>query len=121
VGLTLARSLLYRRIDTRVERMMEAGLLDETRRLSERYGWGLPAMSGLGYAQLGTYLRGETTLEEAVAAIKRETRRLVRHQANWFKRDDPALYWFDAADGAHVIDTIERFVRDWLVGTPASL
>ena len=121
VGLTLARPLLYQRIDTRVERMMEAGLLDETRRLSERYGWGLPAMSGLGYAQLGTYLRGETTLEEAVAAIKRETRRLVRHQANWFKRDDVSIRWFDTADGSHAVDTVERCVRDWLVATPASL
>jgi tRNA A37 N6-isopentenylltransferase MiaA len=66
-------------------------------------------------------LRGETTLEEAVAAIKRETRRLVRHQANWFKGDDPAIHWFDTADGAHLVDTIERFVRDWLGATSASL
>jgi tRNA dimethylallyltransferase len=121
VGLTLVRSLLYQRIDTRVERMLEAGLLDEVRRLSECYGWDLPAMSGLGYAQLGTYLRGETTLEEAVAAIKRETRRLVRHQANWFKHEDPSIHWFDTADGAYAVDAVERFVRDWLVVTSASL
>lgn len=120
VGLTLTRPLLYQRIDTRVERMMEAGLLDETCRLAERYGWDPPALSGLGYAQLGAYLRDEMILEEAVAAIKRETRRFVRHQANWFKRDDPAIHWFDATDGERVVGAIERFIRDWLVAAPAS-
>jgi len=120
VGLTLARSLLYQRIDTRVEQMMQAGLLDETGLLAERYGWDPPAMSGLGYAQLGAYLRDEMMLEEAVAAIKRETRRFVRHQGNWFKWDDPAIHWFDATDWEHVVEAIERLVRDWLVAVPAS-
>jgi tRNA dimethylallyltransferase len=114
IGLTLARPLLYGRIDARVDRMMAAGLLDETRALAERYGWRVPAMSGLGYAQLGAYLRGETTLEEAVAAIKRETRRFVRQQANWFKPDDPAIHWFDTAELDHAVKKIEQFVRDVL-------
>lgn len=120
VGLTLARPLLYQRIDARVERMMEAGLLDEVRRLAERYGWRVPAMSGLGYAQLGAHLRGELTLDEAVAAIKRETRRFVRQQANWFKLDDPAIHWFDVALGTQAVELartaeeIARFVRERL-------
>lgn len=120
VGLTLARPLLYQRIDARVERMMEAGLLDEVRRLAERYGWRVPAMSGLGYAQLGAHLRGELTLDEAVAAIKRETRRFVRQQANWFKLDDPAIHWFDVTLGTQAVELartaeeIARFVRDRL-------
>jgi tRNA dimethylallyltransferase len=112
VGLALARPLLYARVDARVAHMMAAGLLEETRRLAERYGWGVPAMSGLGYAQLGAYLRGEMTLEEAVAAIRRETRRFVRQQANWFRRDDPAIRWFDAAELAHAAARIESFLRD---------
>jgi tRNA dimethylallyltransferase len=116
VGLALARPLLYERLDARVDRMMAAGLLEETRRLAERYGWDVPAMSGLGYAQLGAYLRGEMTLEESVAAIKRETRRFVRHQSNWFKRNDPRIHWFDAAEPAQAAAAIERLVRDWLAG-----
>jgi tRNA dimethylallyltransferase len=95
---------------------MAAGLLEETRRLAVRYGWDVPAMSGLGYAQLGAYLRGEMTLEESVAAIKRETRRFVRHQSNWFKRNDPRIHWFDAAEPAQAAAAIERLVRDWLAG-----
>jgi tRNA dimethylallyltransferase len=117
LGLTLARSLLYERLDTRVERMMEAGLLDEARLLAGRYGWNVPAMSGLGYAQLGAYLRGEVELEESVRAIKRETRRFVRHQANWFKEKDPKIHWFDATELAQATVAIEQFVRHWLAGS----
>jgi tRNA dimethylallyltransferase len=116
VGLALARPLLYERLDARVDRMMAAGLLEETRRLAERYGWDVPAMSGLGYAQLGAYLRGEMALEESVAEIKRETRRFVRHQSNWFKRNDPKIHWFDATGLAQAAAAIERLVRDWSAG-----
>jgi tRNA dimethylallyltransferase len=114
LGLILPRPVLYARIDERIDRMMEMGLLDETRRLAEHYGWDVPAMSGLGYAQLGMYLRGEALLEEAVAAIKRETRRLVRHQANWFKADDPVICWFEVSESEQVAKVIEQYVRDWL-------
>ena len=114
VGLALERPLLYQRIDDRVHRMIDAGLLDETRRLAQRFGWDVPAMSGLGYAQLGVYLRGKTTLEEAVAAIKRETRRFVRQQANWFKPDDPTICWFDLNEPQHNTNAIAQCVADWL-------
>src|SRR5262249_40993123 len=74
LGLTMERESLYKRLDERIDRMVADGLLDEVRKLHERgYDWKLPSMSGLGYAQLGTYLRGESTLEEAVAAIKHDT------------------------------------------------
>ena len=114
VGLVLERPLLYQRIDARVHRMMDAGLLDETRNLAERFGWTVPAMSGLGYAQLGAYLRGDVTLEEAVAAVKRDTRRFVRQQANWFKPSDPRIRWFDVDQPGQDANGIARFLRDWL-------
>lgn len=99
VGLTLPRDRLYRRIDERVDRMLERGLEQEVRRLlAEGYGFDLPAMSGVGYGQFGPYLAGEATLENVVADIKRATRRFVRQQANWFGRDDARIHWFDAAD-----------------------
>ncbi len=114
VGLTLSRALLYQRIDARVERMMVEGLVGETRDLLERYGREVPAMSGLGYAQIAAYLCGETTLEEAVASIKRETRRLVRHQTNWFKPHDPDIIWFEMTEPARAAEAIEQAVRAWL-------
>jgi tRNA dimethylallyltransferase len=99
IGLTVPRQALYQRIDQRVDQMMEMGLLDEVKRLVETgYGWDLPAMSGLGYRQIGQYLRGEVSLEEAVALIKKETRRFVRQQYNWFRLDDPQIKWFDVSE-----------------------
>ncbi len=96
IGVTRPRPELYARIDARVDAMIAAGLVDETRRLTEAgYGWDLPAMTGLGYRQIGQYLRGEVALEDAVALIKRGTRRLVHQQSTWFRPDDPAIWWVD--------------------------
>jgi len=98
IGLMMPREQLYRRIDERVGRMREAGLVEEVRALVARgYDYALPAMSGLGYRQVGMYLRGEISLDEAVVLIKRHTRRFVRQQANWFRADDPAISWFDVS------------------------
>ncbi len=96
IGLTRPRPSLYERIDARVDRMIADGLVDEVRGLAEAgYGWQLPAMTGLGYRQIGQYLRGELLLDDAVALIKRQTRRFVHQQYNWFRLDDPQIVWFD--------------------------
>jgi tRNA dimethylallyltransferase len=77
--------------------MLEQGLVAEVQHLAQAgYGWELPAMSGLGYRQIGQYLRGELSLAEAVALIKKETRRFVRQQYNWFRLDDARIAWFQA-------------------------
>ncbi|MEP7358527.1 MAG: tRNA (adenosine(37)-N6)-dimethylallyltransferase MiaA [Anaerolineales bacterium] len=101
LGLTLPRPALYARIDARLDAMLAAGLVDEVRGLAARgYGWELPAMSALGYRQIGQYLRGECPLDEAVALIRRATRQFVRRQANWFKPADPAIRWFESTGAA---------------------
>jgi tRNA dimethylallyltransferase len=95
LGLTRSRLELYGRIDERVAAMFRAGLVQEVERLvAQGYTWDLPAMSALGYAEVGQYLRGECTLAEAEQRIKRHTREFVRRQANWFKLSDPAIRWF---------------------------
>jgi tRNA dimethylallyltransferase len=115
VGLTRERAALYARADRRVEAMIAAGLEEEVRRLVEAgYGWELPAMSGLGYAQFKPYFEGQATLEQVVAEIQRATHRLIRHQYNWFRPDDPAIRWFDAADTT--AEEIEEAIRSALVG-----
>ena len=116
LGLTMPRSLLYRRIDERVERMIASGLVEEVRALvAQGYGFDLPALSGLGYRQIGLYLQGEATLEEAVALIKRETRRFVRQQSTWFRLDDTAIRWFDAG-APDCARQVEGEVRAFLRG-----
>jgi len=101
LGLTLPRAELYERIDARIESMLAAGLVEEVQRLvGQGFGWDLPAMSAVGYRQIGNYLRGECSLEEAVVQIKRATRQFVRRQANWFKPHDPAIHWFRSSPAA---------------------
>ncbi len=109
VGVTRPRAELYARIDARVDRMIADGLMDEVRRLAGAgYGWNLPAMTGLGYRQIGRYSRGEIEIVEAVALIKRDTRRFVRQQYNWFRLDDPSIRWVDPG----IVPAEE--VQDWL-------
>jgi len=111
IGLEREREELYRRIDARVDAMMAAGFLEEVRQLLQAgYAPDLPAFSSLGYRELIEHLQGVITLEEAVARIKRETRRFVRQQANWFRRDDPSIHWFHPDD----LPAIERLVAEWL-------
>jgi len=96
IGLTANREELYRRVDLRVDRMVERGLVEEVRRLVRRgYGFDLPAMSGIGYKQIGMFLRGEASLDSAVQQIKFATHRFVRQQYNWFKLNDERIKWFD--------------------------
>ena len=95
-GLTADRAELYRRIDSRVDEMMEQGLVEEVRKLVNMgYEFNLPAMSGIGYKQVGMFLRGELTLESAIQQIKSETHRFVRHQYGWFRLGDNRIRWFD--------------------------
>jgi len=111
IGLTRPREQLYARIDQRIDRMMERGLLEEVKQLVEAgYGLNLPAMSGLGYRQIGQYLQDEISLDEAIALIKKETRRFVRQQYNWFRLDDERVHWFEVDQG----DDVYRRVGDWV-------
>ncbi len=115
VGLTLPRPELYARIDARIDAMLAAGLVAEVRGLAAQgYSWDLPAMSALGYRQIGAYLRGECDLAEAVRRLRRDTRIFVRRQANWFKPDDPAIRWFDAARDS--VAAVEAYLHHALGG-----
>ena len=96
VGLTLDRAALDRRIDERVDAMVAAGWVAEVEALlTTGYGPELPSMSGLGYREIAKHLQSDTSLEEAVAEVKRRTRRFARKQYAWFKTDDERISWFD--------------------------
>ena len=98
IGLTQERSELYRRIDGRVDRMVQRGLVEEVEHLFNKgYSPSLPSMSGIGYKQISQFLRGEMTLPEAIDKIKYETHRLVRHQYAWFRLNDNRIRWFDVS------------------------
>ncbi len=105
IGLTADRQELYARVDRRVDNMLARGLVAEVENLRKMgYDLDLPAMSGIGYRQVGQFLRGELTLEEAVRRIKTATHRFIRHQYAWFRPSDERIHWFDAAGGEAAID-----------------
>jgi tRNA dimethylallyltransferase len=109
IGLTQERSELYRRIDWRVDKMIQKGLVEEVEQLLKKgYSPSLPSMSGIGYKQIGQFLRGEMTLPEAIDKIKYETHRLARHQYAWFRLSDSRIHWFDtsATEGKASFDFI---------------
>jgi tRNA dimethylallyltransferase len=76
--------------------MMEHGFTREVENLLKNgYDLTLPAMSGIGYRQVGQLIKGELTREAAVQKIKTETHRFIRHQYAWFRLDDEKIHWFD--------------------------
>jgi tRNA dimethylallyltransferase len=89
--LELPRELLYRRIDERVDRMLERGLVDEVRALlAAGYDERDPGMNATGYLELVPFLRGEYGLDEAAERIRAATRRYARRQSTWFRHQLPA-------------------------------
>jgi tRNA dimethylallyltransferase len=117
IGLWLPREELYRRIDQRVDQMIASGLVDEVRRLlAMGYSCRLPSMSGIGYKEICRHLAGEIDLATAVARIKWETHRLVRHQENWFRRTDPRIHWL-RADDPNLSEKAKDLVAAFLLGT----
>ena len=115
IGLTADRAELYRRIDLRVDAMMEQGLVAEMEKLLNMgYDPKLPAMSSIGYKQIGMFLKGETTLVEAIQQIKFETHRFVRHQYAWFRLKDERITWFDIDSDnkdSKIIALVAQFMR----------
>jgi tRNA dimethylallyltransferase len=97
VGIRRDRADLYRRIEARVDRMIEQGLVDEVERLlGTGAGLGPVARQALGYKELADWLEGRTgTLEEAVEILKRRTRTFARRQLTWFKHFD--IDWVDVS------------------------
>jgi tRNA dimethylallyltransferase len=96
IGLTAGRKELYRRTDSRVDLMVQRGLVDEAEKLIQMgYDYNLPAMNSIGYKQIGMMLRGEISLEEAIKQIKVDNHRFVRHQYAWFRLKDKRIHWFD--------------------------
>jgi tRNA dimethylallyltransferase len=96
VGLNPPREKLYERINVRAEKMFENGLVEETKLLVARCGNSkrTMALGSLGYRQAGQYLRGELTLEQAIAAVQQGHRNYAKRQMTWFRRE-PDVMWLE--------------------------
>lgn len=100
IGLNRSREELYERINSRVDMMMEEGLLEEARFLyPKRF---LNALNTVGYKEMFAFLDGFWELQEAVERLKGNTRRYARKQLTWFKKD-PTVTWFSPDDKEQII------------------
>ena len=95
IGLTRERKELYRLIDERVEKMMRDGLREETERLFKMKP-SAAALQSLGYKEIGSYIAGEASLDEAVELIKKRTRNYAKRQMTWFRKE-PDVHWVDVS------------------------
>lgn len=104
IGIKLDRVELYEKINSRVDNQYKRGLFQEVKKLIKMgYDWGLPAMSGIGYKQMGYFLRGEKEEGEAFEILKRDTRRYAKKQLTWFKRDEKIKWVKDKTEASNLI------------------
>lgn len=105
IGLTAPRDILYDRINRRVLKMLDEGLVDEARRVYHLRE--LNALNTVGYKELFEHFDGLTTLDEAVYKIQSNSRRYCRKQQTWFKKDD-SIAWFAPQNIKEIINYIEN-------------
>lgn len=111
IGLKRDRSDLYRRIEDRVERMVEEGFIDEVMSLLEMgHDEDLSSMKGLGYKQMIGCLRGRYSVDEAIGLIKRDTRRYAKRQFTWFNMDR-SIQWIEVDSGEEELVTLEKIME----------
>lgn len=97
IGIKYPKEQLLTQIETRVERMVQAGLEKEARYLSEHYGWGCEGLKGIGYIEWRDYFLAQQSLEQTKQRIIQATRQLAKRQNTWFKRNQDII-WCSSID-----------------------
>jgi len=108
-ALNWSRETLYSRIDRRVERMLENGLVDEVRRLRSDEQRHPTALQAIGYKEIAAALEGRISMEEAISLVKQLSRNYAKKQMTWFRRD-PRTVWIDA-EGKSVDEIIQNMLN----------
>ncbi len=105
-GIETPREKLYERINLRVDKMLEEGLIEEVKSLLEKYELSKTALQGLGYKEVKAYLEEQITYDEMVEILKMETRRYAKRQLTWFRKEEQ-IKWYS-------LDEItERILEDY--------
>jgi len=110
IGLDPGRERLYERINQRAAEIFERGLVEETERLVERYGYECRALGSLGYAEAVAVLRGEMTRDEAVAKAQQGHRNYAKRQGTWFRRDNQIQWLHGVGGDEEVCDAAVKIV-----------
>ena len=113
IGLSAERQLIYKRINDRVDKMIEDGLLEEAKTLIQNQH--LNALNTVAYKELFNYFNGEWTLDFAISEIKKNTRRFAKRQLTWFRKDK-SINWFDYKTNPElIIKQIENEVKSQIL------
>ncbi|CAM3089295.1 tRNA (adenosine(37)-N6)-dimethylallyltransferase MiaA [Sporolactobacillus spathodeae] len=110
IGLTMPREILYQRIDRRVDKMMEAGLLKEVQQLYDQGLAGSQALQAIGYKEFFPYFEGKQSLEASIDQLKKNSRHYAKRQFTWF-RGQMQVKWFDMT---HAEDCFSQHAEDVL-------
>ncbi len=110
IGLRWHRAEIFKRIEHRIDEQIKNGALEETKKLLKDYPINLPSLTSIGYKQIGAFLKGECSLEEAVAQFKRDTRHYAKRQETWFKRDD-RIQWIEKNDTEMAVKLVKVFLK----------
>lgn len=115
IGITYRdRQLLYKRIEKRIDLMIENGLVEEARTAYNKFGGSFTgAVQAIGHKELFDYFNGESTLEESVEVLKRSTRRYAKRQMTWFSRDK-RIHWIYADETPDVFYQASKVLREEL-------
>lgn len=119
IVLTWPREVLFERINERVQRMFDGGLLEETARILESGGFGPQSGQALGYAEAQAVLAGTLNKETAIAEVQRRTRLFARKQLTWF-RSLGGVHWIEGQPGQGVAELTERALRVWRMSDGAT-
>ncbi|ERI92942.1 tRNA dimethylallyltransferase [Clostridiales bacterium oral taxon 876 str. F0540] len=110
--LTMDRAKLYERINQRVDKMLEEGLIEEVIKLKNMgYNSDMQSMKGIGYKEILFYLEGKLTLEESIEMIKKGSRNYAKRQLTWFRKDNRAL-WINKDDFNNEADIVEYIMQN---------
>ena len=111
IGLHMDREIIYDRINRRVDAMIYSGLVDEVKGLlGMGYSADLKSMQSIGYRHMVDFIEGNSSWEEALRTLKRDTRRYAKRQLTWFKADS-AIVWKEPWQLKEIRLTIEKFLQ----------
>lgn len=110
IGITMDRRELYEKINRRVDKMIENGLVAEVAGIYEKFPANLIALQAIGYKEIIEYLEGRCTLDEATDSIKKNTRRFAKRQLTWFNNEE-RLIWFDKNQYSNIEEIKDEIIK----------
>ena len=114
IGLTLDRKILYDKINSRVDIMINNGLVEEATSLYKKYGEYSQPFTAIGYKEFIPYFKREITLESCIDNIKQNSRKYAKRQFTWFNRNEN-IHWIDVENGYDkVLFKSKKLVKDFL-------